>query len=122
MRLHRLHIFLVAENDFRLFPMTKAAARLRDQRGRRVERYMREKAPEKYHGLLIPDFDVGCKRRIFDCGYLISLHEDNVQLTDAKIEKIVPKGIQTAHGIIKADVIVLATGFQTNTFLPYMDV
>lgn len=61
MRLHRFHIFLIAENDFRMFPMTKGAARLREKRRRQVEKYMREAGPEKYHDLLIPDFDVGCK-------------------------------------------------------------
>ncbi|KAE8370649.1 hypothetical protein BDV27DRAFT_167514 [Aspergillus caelatus] len=122
MKLHRLHIFLVAENDFRLFPMTKGAARLREKRRTQVEKYMREASPQKYHDLLIPDFDVGCKRRIFDPGYLESLHRDNVLLTDAKTERITEEGIETDKGFIPADVIVLATGFQTNKFIPYMDV
>ncbi|QRD83867.1 putative monooxygenase [Aspergillus flavus] len=122
MKLHRLHIFLVAENDFRLFPMTKGAARLREKRRKQVEKYMREASPRKYHDLLIPDFDVGCKRRIFDPGYLESLHQDNVLLTDAKTERITEEGIETDKGFIPADVIVLATGFQTNKFIPYMDV
>lgn len=61
MKLHRFHIFLLAENDFRLFPMTNGAARLREKRRIKVEKYMREAGPKKYHDLLIPDFDVGCK-------------------------------------------------------------
>lgn len=61
MRMHRFHIFLMAENDFRLFPMTDSAARLREKRRKHVEKYMRDTAPEKYYDLLIPDFDVGCK-------------------------------------------------------------
>jgi cation diffusion facilitator CzcD-associated flavoprotein CzcO len=65
MRLHRFHIFLVAENDFRLFPMTKSAAKLRERRRKQVETYMRQAGPEKYHDLLIPDFDVGCKVGLF---------------------------------------------------------
>lgn len=40
--------------------MTKGATRLREKRRRQVEKYMREASPEKYHDLLIPDFDVGC--------------------------------------------------------------
>ncbi|KAL4958676.1 flavin-containing monooxygenase [Aspergillus stella-maris] len=122
MKLHRLHIFLIAENDFRLFPMTKAAARLRKKRRRQVERYMREASPEKYHDLLIPGFDVGCKRRIFDPGYLGCLHSDKVLLTDAKAQRITADGLETDKGFVPADVIVLATGFQTNKFIPYMDV
>ncbi|RAH47698.1 flavin-containing monooxygenase [Aspergillus brunneoviolaceus CBS 621.78] len=123
MRLHRLHIFLAAESDYFLFPMTKAAARWRAQRKIKLERYMRASAPAKYHDLLIPDFDVGCKRRIIDCGYLDSLHNDKITLTNVEIVKIVPEGIQTKQGdIIPADVIVLATGFETNTFAPYMNI
>ncbi|PWY68600.1 putative monooxygenase [Aspergillus heteromorphus CBS 117.55] len=122
LKLHRFQIFLVAENSIRLFPMTKAAARLREQWRKKVESYMRATAPAKYHDILIPDFEVGCKRRIFDCCYLQSLNNDNVVLTDSKIEKIVKEGIQTNRGIIPADAIVLATGFQTSKFLPNMDV
>ncbi|KAK5790837.1 hypothetical protein VI817_008124 [Penicillium citrinum] len=122
MRMHRFHIFLMAENDFRLFPMTDSAARLREKRRKHVEKYMRDTAPEKYYDLLIPDFDVGCKRRIFDPGYLESLHNDKVLLTDAKTEEITTDGIKTDKGFIPADVIILATGFETNKFLPYMDV
>lgn len=61
MRLHRFYIFLIAENEFRLFPMTKDAAKLREKRRKQGEMYMRRAGPEKYHDLLIPDFDVGCK-------------------------------------------------------------
>lgn len=53
MKLHRFHIFLLAENKFRLFPMTKAAAKLREKRRQRVVKYMRETAPAKYHPTLI---------------------------------------------------------------------
>lgn len=61
MRLHRFHVFLVAENGWRLFPMTKSAARFREKTQRTIENYTRKTAPEKYHDILIPDFDVGCK-------------------------------------------------------------
>jgi hypothetical protein len=61
LRMHRFHIFLLAENDLRLFPMKNGAARLREKRRKQVEKYMRKAGPEKYHDLLILDFDVGCK-------------------------------------------------------------
>ncbi|KAI2832452.1 hypothetical protein CBS63078_4778 [Aspergillus niger] len=122
MRLHRLQLFLLAEKDFRLFPMTKAAARLRKRRSSQVEHYMRATAPDKYHNILVPDYEIGCKRRIFDCGYLASLNEENFILTDTNIERIIPEGIKTDHGAIPADIIILATGFKTNQFLSYMEV
>ena len=120
LRLHRLQIFLMAEREFPTFPNTPAAAALRAKRRVAVERYMRQTAPAKYHDLLIPDFEVGCKRRIFDTGYLASLHAPKVTLTDAKILSIVPEGLQTTDGIIKADIIILANGFKTNEFISPM--
>ncbi|KAL5342085.1 hypothetical protein BJX70DRAFT_410826 [Aspergillus crustosus] len=120
--LHRFAIYVGAEQDWQLFPMTKSAARYRQRRRKQIEAYMRKTAPEKFHDILIPDFEVGCKRRIFDCGYLDSLHNEKMLLTDAKIIEIVPEGIQTSNGLIPADVIVLATGFDTNRFLPGMQV
>ncbi|KAB8225911.1 hypothetical protein BDV33DRAFT_163464 [Aspergillus novoparasiticus] len=122
LKLHRLHIFLLAENGFRLFPMTDRAARLRQKRRIEVEKYMKETAPAKYHDILIPDFEIGCKRRIFDDGYLKSLHSENLSLTTAKILEIVPEGVRTSDGIVAADVIVLATGFKTNQFTPFMEI
>jgi len=81
----------MAENDFRLFPIKKKAAALREYKRKTVDRYTRATAPEKYHDLLIPDFSVGCKRRIFDSGYLRSLHSLNLTLTDQKALVIVPE-------------------------------
>lgn len=122
LRLHRLQVFLWAEWDFQLFPMTEKAAKMRQARRKDVERYMKSTAPQKYHDMLIPDFDVGCKRRIFDSGYLKSLHEKNLTLTNRKALEIVPEGIRTDDGVIKADVIVLANGFRTNEFISPMEV
>lgn len=122
MQLFRFVIFLLAEKELRGLPMTKAAARYRQKRRAVSEAYMRQKAPAKYHDKLIPDFEYGCKRRIFDSGYLESLNEDNLTLTDSPALEIVPTGIRTRDGLIDADVIVLANGFVTNHFLDQMDV
>lgn len=59
---------------------------------------------------------------MFDCGYLQSLHNEKLLLTDAQITRIVPEGIEIVNGIIPADVIVLATGFQTSRPMSYMQV
>ena len=123
MGLQRLLVFAAAENSLRGFPLTEAARRFRSNQRVKSERYMREAAPAKYHDLLIPDFEVGCKRRIFDSGYLKSLHAENLTLTDEKAVEIVPEGVRTAGGdVVEADVVVLANGFVTNDFLIGMDV
>jgi len=122
MGLQRLVIFLVAEYSLRGFPLTEAARRFRAGQRVKAERYMRSTAPEEYHDLLIPDFEVGCKRRIFDSGYLQSLHEDNLTLTNEKVLEIVSKGVRTEKGVVEADVVILANGFVTNDFLIGIDV
>ena len=122
MGLARLVVFLVTENDLRGFTQTKAAQNYRDRKRRITETYMRETAPEKYHDILIPDFEVGCKRRIFDAGYLESLHSENLTLTNEKPLEIVPSGVRTDSGVVEADVIILANGFVTNDFLPDMEI
>ncbi|EEH34998.2 monooxygenase [Paracoccidioides lutzii Pb01] len=122
LRLHRIHLFLLIERSLTLFKMSKKGTLMRQERQVKSERFMRKHAPAKYHDLLIPDFDFGCKRRIFDVGgYLKSLNAENITLTDEKPLEILPDGIRTKNGVIKADVIVLATGFETK-FLHSMDV
>ncbi|OJD13591.1 hypothetical protein AJ78_05960 [Emergomyces pasteurianus Ep9510] len=123
MRLNRFLIFCITESSWRLFQMTKKGKELRQKKRSKVEKYMRSKAPAKYHDLLIPDYEVGCKRRIFDSsGYLKCLSADNITLTDAKALEIVPEGVRTDKGLIEADIIALAIGFQTNQFLHQLEV
>ena len=51
-----------------------------------------------------------------------SLNSENITLSDSKILKIVPDGIETEGGLVPADVIVLATGFKTNTHFDKMEI
>ncbi|KAH8646209.1 hypothetical protein BX600DRAFT_390517 [Xylariales sp. PMI_506] len=116
--LSRLLVFLAAENELRGLPLTPGAARFRARRRRVAEQYMRQAAPEKYHDLLIPDFEIGCKRRIFDSGYLRSLHAENLTLTGSKPTEIVADGVEMEDGsVVKADMLILANGFITNHFM-----
>ena len=115
MLIQRFAIYLIAEHYARSVPMDKAAQKFRDREAARTARYMRSVAPAKYHDLLIPDFQVGCKRRVFDSGYLSCLHRDNITLTDERSVEVVPEGIRMESGaVVEADVIVLANGFKTN--------
>lgn len=118
----RLVIFLGAENDWRGFLMTKDGERYRKSKERWAIRYTKKHAPEKYHDMLIPDFPFGCKRRIHDPGYLDALHKDNVDVLEDPILEVVPEGVRTKDGIKKADFIVMANGYSTNTYLPNIEV
>ncbi|KAJ4245141.1 hypothetical protein NW757_010151 [Fusarium falciforme] len=122
MALQRFLVFLAAENELRGFPMTKSAAKFRQNRRKQAEQYMRHTAPAKYHDMLIPDFEVGCKRRIFDSGYLEALHSKNLTLTNTPAVEIVANGVKTEDGFIEADVIVMANGYITNKFLGGIEV
>ncbi|KND86224.1 Baeyer-Villiger monooxygenase [Tolypocladium ophioglossoides CBS 100239] len=119
----RFAVYLYAENDMRGFYMTRAAARFRAQREASTARYVRKTAPAKYYDLLIPDFEIGCKRRIFDPGYLKALHAPNLDVTDDPITEVLPDAVRTKSGATtKADVIVLATGYSTNSFMAGIEV
>ncbi|KAF5613349.1 ACB 4-hydroxyacetophenone monooxygenase [Fusarium sp. NRRL 25303] len=122
MMIQRLLIFLFAEIELKAVPMTTSAAKFRQKRRAYAEKFMRDTAPAKYHDLLIPDFEIGCKRRIYDSGYLASLHSKNLTLTNERALKIVENGVETDSGFLEADVIVLANGFSTNTFLEGVEV
>lgn len=119
----RLLVFTIAESAFPAFQMDKAGTRNRQRRQAKVERYMRKAAPAEYHDLLIPDFQFGCKRRIFDPGYLPSLHRPNVTLTGAAVEELTPGGVRFENGeVVEADVVVLATGYATGQYFHGMDI
>ncbi|KAL0935108.1 monooxygenase [Colletotrichum truncatum] len=82
-----------------------------------AERYMRETAPKRYHDILIPTFPLGCKRRVFDPGYLAALHRSNVELTTERIVEFTPTGLRTSKRDIDVDGVVLSTGFKIQEFL-----
>lgn len=116
--LSRLLVFLFAEEHLRAFYDSWGGKAYRKKIGEHADKYMRKRAPEKYHDILIPDFEIFCKRRIFDPGYLAALHRDNIELTADRVQEIVPEGVRMADGrLIEADVIVGCNGFQMQNFL-----
>ncbi|KAF3766799.1 monooxygenase [Cryphonectria parasitica EP155] len=122
-RLSRFAIFAFAEDQLRYFYTNWDGNRYRKKVTKQAEDYMRKMAPAKYHDMLIPDFEVGCRRRIFDPGYLASLHAENLELTDTAVEKIVAEGVRLVDGrLIEADVIVACNGFETEDFMSPMEV
>lgn len=85
--------------------------------------YIYSQAPRKYHEVLVPDFALGCKRRIFDPNYLSSLHLDHVDLIAEGIREVTKTGIISESGYEEDfDIIILATGFQVSNFLTPMQI
>jgi len=79
-------------------------------------RHAKKLAPKKYWSTLIPtkkELQYGCKRRVLDDQYLPSLNRENVHLETSKITEIGEDCVMTADGRrLKADVIIMANGFQ----------
>ncbi|ORY83081.1 4-hydroxyacetophenone monooxygenase [Protomyces lactucae-debilis] len=120
-RFFRFIIYFFADIDFRLF-YTRLLG-LRNAQKKIALKYLHETAPEKYHKVLTPDFELGQKRRVYDTNYLKTLHRDNVELTNVPLEKFTQKGIQTIDGQeTPADIVVLANGFKTQDFLVPMKI
>lgn len=67
--------------------------------------------------LLIPDYEVGCRRLSPGDGYLEALQANNARPCFSPIRRITPSGIVTDEGEEEFDLIVCATGF-VNTFVP----
>ncbi|PVH78291.1 monooxygenase [Cadophora sp. DSE1049] len=122
-RLLRLSIFLEADEETTTYFPTPKGAKARIAKEKESREYIQSKAPEKYWQHIIPKFPLGCKRRIFDPGYLDSLSRRNVELLPEGIEEITETGIISSSGIKDDyDIIVLATGFQVSEFLTPMDI
>lgn len=80
-------------------------------------------APAKYHGFLIPTYPFGCKRIIYDPGYLQCLNQPNVELVTDAIDTITAKGIKGKSGKeYDMDVLILGTGFSlvSASFPPFL--
>ncbi|KII91073.1 hypothetical protein PLICRDRAFT_174399 [Plicaturopsis crispa FD-325 SS-3] len=82
-----------------------------------LTRYMLKIAPEKYREQLVPSYSPGCRRVIIDTEYLESLSRPNVSANFDGINEVVEDGIITGKGEkIAFDVIILATGYETQSY------
>jgi cation diffusion facilitator CzcD-associated flavoprotein CzcO len=66
---------------------------------------------------LTPDYTPACKRLVMSNRFYRAMQRDDVELVTAGIDHVEPRGIVTDDGVLhEADVIVLATGFDTHAF------
>ena len=67
---------------------------------------------------LRPDYRAACKRLIISSEFYPAIQHPNAELVTDGIERVEPAGIRTRDGRLHAlDVLVLATGFQTDRFV-----
>lgn len=73
--------------------------------------------------LCVPDFPVFGKRVIIDNNWYQTVARDDVTLLGDPIKRFCPEGIETEDGTVREfDVVIFATGFNTNRFLWPMNV
>lgn len=114
MRIYRAKLYWNQERDFKGFDI-ETGAEIRSGWSKEAADYIRANAPAKYRDFLVPNTEIGCKRRVNDTNYLASLHKYNVNLIyDDPIDEVIATGVRTKSGkTIAADAIVLAHGFET---------
>ena len=67
---------------------------------------------------LRPDYRAACKRLIISSEFYPAIQRPNAELVTGGIERIEPSGVRTRDGRLhELDVLVLATGFQTDRFV-----
>ena len=70
-----------------------------------------------------PRDEVGCKRIMLTDDWYPTLTQPNVDLVVDRIAAVTPTGIRTEDGVERpADVLVLATGFESHAFVAPMEV
>lgn len=136
MRLYRLKLYADMEKDFGGFDI-EGGAKVRTDLLKENEAYVKKVAPPKYWDAVLPKHEVcdrfvvrkttniadrvqpGCKRKVLDTDYLSCLWRDNMELIpDDPVERILEDGVRTKSGrSVKADAIILATGFATHKLL-----
>ncbi|KAL4940871.1 hypothetical protein BDV06DRAFT_213134 [Aspergillus oleicola] len=111
--LFRFFIFVYLESAMALFDLGAQGSRSRDEAAGKSRAYMKASAPEKYWPLLIPEYEIGCKRRVFDkAKYIPCLQNTKLHLTNDPIARVCESSVVTQSGQhYPADTIVLATGF-----------
>ncbi|MGO9449816.1 MAG: flavin-containing monooxygenase [Candidatus Binataceae bacterium] len=69
----------------------------------------------------IPDYPFGGKRMLISDDYFLALNRDNVEVVLGGIDRVTENAVVTKDGrTVPADVIILATGFQSTSFLAPM--
>jgi hypothetical protein len=123
MRLYRAKFYYDMERDWSGFDIETGRG-IRQNLANENEAYVKSKAPPKYWSALIPKTEIGCKRKVLDTDYLKTLWRDNIELVaNDPVERITDSGVVTRSGReVKADAIILATGFATQQMLCPMEI
>ena len=120
-RLYRWWVWAMLEMRFPLFRRNRLLARLVEAAARKhIQETVRD---ERLRRLLVPDYPVGAKRILISDDYYQALGRPNVSVVATAIERLTEAGIRTVDGADHpADAVILATGFESTSFLAPMRV
>ncbi len=120
-KLYRWWIWL--QHELR-WPAFRSNAFVSRRLARMAERSVREQVSDpELQRVLVPDYPVGGKRILISDDYYATLERDDVDLVTSPIARVVADGVVTEDGVHHpADVLVLATGFQSTDFLAPMEI
>ena len=139
--LFRKIMFCIMELHFlRAFVGGQRAHRNRVAEQQKLLEYMHKIVPEKYWEILTPNYEVGCKRRVIDADWFLSLQNPKIELTSLPLTSISEDSVtlgpgrsyppesdthskvSTAERTVPCDVLVFANGYETGEWLHPLDV
>ncbi len=115
-RLYRWWLWFTYEQTFPVFRRNRLMSRLMTYV---AERNIRDRvADAALRRTLRPDYPIGAKRILISDDYYQALGRENVEVVTGAIERVTGDAIVTRDGrAVPADVIILATGFDSTSFL-----
>lgn len=76
---------------------------------------------EKYYFFFVFEFEIGCKRCVFDFGYLECFYLEKIIFINDKVVEILFYGVKMVDGwVVEVDVLVLVNGFEMNIFMIFL--
>ncbi|RFU77502.1 fad nadp-binding domain-containing [Trichoderma arundinaceum] len=135
MNLVRKLVAAQIDATFTYFGASKFSQQAREKLRQELLDHLYKTAPKKYHQILTPNYDVGCKRRIFDTDWYPSLADPRIELTTlalksvnsnsailAPSQKTHPSETHKGEKEIPCDVIILANGFEVSNWFHPLEV
>ncbi len=120
-RLYRWWLWFTYEQRFPVFRQNALLSRMMS---RVAEQNMRSLvADPALQRVLMPDYPVGGKRILISDDYYQALGRENVEVVTSPIDRVTRDAVVTRDGRVHpAGVIILATGFQSTSFLAPMKI
>jgi cation diffusion facilitator CzcD-associated flavoprotein CzcO len=119
-----LRFYTWAYPEFMLYPAIKGSWFNRKLLKYVATRHLRRSIKdESLRAKLTPDYQIGAKRVLLSSAYYPAVARANVELVTDPIGEMAKDGITDKSGVHRHhDVLVYATGFKTNPFLPMLQI